>query len=116
MTTQHATTAEWKIQTCQENGIFLDSFYITAEDNTWDDLERIICRFPTGTGQYGEPGRINLANARLIAAAPQMLAALRAALEAMGDSYDARDAAGTEGDQLRDQIDDAITAATGSHV
>ena len=72
MKTQHATTAEWKIQTCQENGIFLDSFYITAEDNPWDDLERIICRFPTGTGQYGEPGRINLANARLIAAAPEL--------------------------------------------
>ena len=53
------------------------------------------------------------ANARLIAAAPQMLAALRAALEAMGDSYDARDAAGTEGEQLRDQIAEAIATATG---
>ena len=50
---------------------------------------------------------------RLIAAAPQMLAALRAALEAMGDSYDARDAAGTEGEQLRDQIAEAIATATG---
>jgi len=113
MKAQHATTAEWKIKTCQENGIFLDSFYITAEDNTWDDLERIVCRFPTGTGQYGEPGRINLANARLIAAAPQMLAALRAALEAMGDSYDATDAAGEEGATLWDQVADAIEAATG---
>lgn len=54
-----------------------------------------------------------LANARLIAAAPQMLEALRAALEAMGDTYDARDAAGTEGEQLRDQIAEAIAAATG---
>ncbi len=53
------------------------------------------------------------ANARLIAAAPQMLEALRAALEAMGDTYDARDAAGTEGEQLRDQIAEAIAAATG---
>lgn len=53
------------------------------------------------------------ANARLIAAAPQMLEALRAALEAMGDTYDARDAAGTEGEQLHDQIAEAIAAATG---
>ena len=50
---------------------------------------------------------------RLIAAAPQMLAALRAALEAMGDSYDARDAAGEEGATLWDQVADAIEAATG---
>ena len=42
-----------------------------------------------------------------------MLEALRAALEAMGDTYDARDAAGTEGEQLRDQIAEAIAAATG---
>jgi len=53
------------------------------------------------------------ANARLIAAAPQMLEALRAALEAMGDTYDARDAEGTEGEHLRDQIAEAIAAATG---
>lgn len=51
--------------------------------------------------------------ARLIAAAPQMLAALRAALEAMGDSYDATDAAGEEGAALWDQVADAIETATG---
>jgi len=50
---------------------------------------------------------------RLIAAAPQMLAALRAALEAMGDSYDATDAAGEEGAALWDQVANAIESATG---
>jgi hypothetical protein len=55
----------------------------------------------------------DIASARLIAAAPRMLEALRASLEVMGDTYDARDAAGTEGEQLRDQIAEAIAAATG---
>ena len=50
---------------------------------------------------------------RLIAAAPQMLAALRAALEAMGDNYDARDAAGEEGASVWDQVANAIETATG---
>jgi hypothetical protein len=45
------------------------------------------------------------ANARLIAAAPQMLEALRAALEPTTPE--------TEGEQLRDQIAEAIAAATG---
>ena len=59
-----------------------------------------------------EHGSIS-ANARLIAAAPQMLAALRAALEAMGDSYDATDAAGEEGASVWDQVANAIETATG---
>ena len=42
-----------------------------------------------------------------------MLAALRAALEAMGDSYDATDAAGEEGAALWEQVADAIETATG---
>ena len=50
---------------------------------------------------------------RLIAAAPQMLAALRAALEDMGDSYDATDTAGEEGAALWGQVADAIETATG---
>ena len=50
---------------------------------------------------------------RLIAAAPQMLAALRAALEAMGDSYDATDAAGEAGASVWDQVANAIESATG---
>ena len=39
--------------------------------------------------------------------------ALRAALEAMGDSYDATDAAGEEGAALWGQVADAIETATG---
>ena len=65
------------------------------------------------TIRHGWKAEEDNANARLIAAAPQMLEALRAALEAIGDTYDARDAAGTEGEQLRDQIAEAIATATG---
>jgi hypothetical protein len=113
-TTPH-TPGPWAVNICNENGPSLDSFYLSTAAQTWDgnEEERIVCRFPTGTGQFSDTGRENLANARLIAAAPQMLEALRAALEAMGDTYDARDAAGTEGEQLRDQIAEAIAAATG---
>jgi len=56
------------------------------------------------------------ADARLIAAAPQMLEALRSALDAMGDYYDATDAAGEEGANLHDIIAAAITAAIGKEV
>jgi len=58
---------------------FLDSFYLSAQVKTWDgnDDERIVCRFPTGTGQFSNTGRENLANASLIAAAPELLSALR---------------------------------------
>ena len=64
--------------------------------------------------KYGEH-ELNLiadANARLIAAAPTMLAALRTALEAIGDTYDARDS-DDDGESLRDIITAAIAAATG---
>jgi hypothetical protein len=63
------TPGPWVIQTCNVNGPFLDSFFISTE-------ERIVCRFPTGTGQFSETGQENLANARLIAAAPDLLSAL----------------------------------------
>lgn len=74
------TPGPWAIETCNENGPFLDSFYLSAQVKTWDgnDDERIVCRFPTGTGQFSETGRENLANARLISAAPDMFDALRA--------------------------------------
>jgi len=52
------------------------------------------------------------ANARLIAAAPTMLSALQAALEAIGDTYDARDS-DDDGESIRDIITAAIAAATG---
>ena len=72
------TPAPWAIHTCNENGPSLDSFYLSTTAQTWDgnEEERIICRFPTGTGQFSDMGRENLANARLIAAAPDLLAIL----------------------------------------
>lgn len=71
------TPAPWDIHTCNENGPSLDSFYLStpADDN---ECERVICRFPTGTGQFSDMGRENLANARLIASAPDLLAVLSA--------------------------------------
>jgi hypothetical protein len=72
------TPGPWAIHTCNENGPFLDSFYLSTTAQTWDgnEEERIICRFPTGTGQFSDMGRENLANARLIASAPDLLSAL----------------------------------------
>ena len=67
--------------------------------------------------KYGEH-ELNLiadANARLIAAAPTMLNALRVALDAIGDTYDARDN-DDQGEMVRDIIAGAIAAATGEDV
>jgi hypothetical protein len=67
--------------------------------------------------KYGEH-ELNLtadANARLIAAAPTMLSALQAALEAIGDTYDARDS-DDDGESIRDIITAAIAKATGEEV
>ena len=76
------TSGPWAINTCNENGPSLDSFYLSTTAQTWDgnEEERIICRFPTGTGQFSDMGRENLANARLRAAAPDLLDALRGAV------------------------------------
>ena len=72
------TPGPWAINTCNENGPSLDSFYLSTTAQTWDgnEEERIVCRFPTGTGQFSDIGRENLANARLIASAPDLLSAL----------------------------------------
>ncbi len=69
------TPGPWAIHTCNENGPSLDSFYLSTTAQTWDGNEedRIVCRFPTGTGQFSDMGRENLANARLIASAPDLL-------------------------------------------
>ena len=88
-TTLH-TPAPWAIQTCKENGPFLDSFLISADGKAWDgnEEERIVCRFPTGTGQFSDMGRENLANARLISFAPDLLDALDWALRQIEDDLD----------------------------
>jgi hypothetical protein len=55
------------------------------------------------------------ANARLIAAAPRMLDALHSALDAIGDTFEARDN-DSQGEMIRDIIAGAIAAATGKEV
>jgi hypothetical protein len=78
---QH-TPGPWALNTCEENGPFLDSFYLSANE------ERIVCRFPTGTGQFSADGQTNLANAQLISAAPDLLDALEAIEARINGVYD----------------------------
>ena len=83
MSTQH-TPGPWKFN---DHGIYVGNAHWIAKAKTY------------------ETTREQTANFRLIAAAPQMLEALRAALEPTTPE--------TEGEQLRDQIAEAIAAATG---
>ena len=103
------TPAPWKLA-CESYNDH-EAFVIEAEGRT-------ICWTASSLDEEGSETitEEDTANARLIAAAPQMLEALRAALEAMGDTYDVRDAEGSEGEQLRDQIAEAIADATGEQV
>lgn len=68
--TQH-TPGPWRSSVEREPGIFAQSYRITANDAM--GYERMIARQPTGLGADDE------ANAHLIAAAPDLLAACRAA-------------------------------------
>ena len=106
MTTQH-TTGPWHLGSGNgEGSIYAENGRLRLE--TGGTTLYPVCNMVTGWNTEADK-----ANALLIAAAPQMLAALRAALEAMGDSYDATDAAGEAGASVWDQVADAIESATG---
>lgn len=62
----------YAVHLCQEPGIFNQSYFVTAlRPNGFRNEEIIICRLPTGAGLYSQ----QLANARLLAAAPDLLQA-----------------------------------------
>jgi hypothetical protein len=101
MTTTQHTPGPWEI--CQE----------WPEEN-----QRKIQPQDSTTGlalAFGDTEEEANANARLIAAAPQMLNALHTALDAIGDTYEARDN-DSQGEMIRDIIAAAIEAATGEEV
>ena len=112
MNTPH-TPGPWEIETCNENGPFLYSFYIQTDSKHWDgnDIKRLICRSPTGTGQFGEMGRENLANAHLIAAAPELLDALNAAYNAL--AWPDNEMTEEEEEELLETIREALRKAKG---
>ena len=87
MKEQKHTCGKWEVKICNEDGPFLDSFYLSSQVETWDgnDEERMICHLPTGTGKFSDIGMENLSNANLISAAPDMFQALQAICDAFGD-------------------------------
>ncbi len=109
------TPGPWAIHTCNENGPSLDSFYLSTTAQTWDgnEEERIICRFPTGTGQFSDMGRENLANAHLISAAPDLLSALEGAYNAIAWDIPGGNLSDQEEETLLDVIRAAIAKAKG---
>ena len=114
MTTTQHTAGPWKTGTptkgrfCVYGGRNGSGICVMQNTQTISEWER---------EKYGEH-ELNLiadANARLIAAAPTMLNALRVALEALGDTYAAMDS-DDDGESVRDIIADAIAKATGEEV
>ncbi len=106
MTTQH-TPGPWSLGDTQ-SARFPPSVYADRTDELGRGYWTEVAQVKSNT----EPER--QANARLIAAAPTMLATLQAVLESMGDYYDATDAAGDEGGSLHDLVESTIRQATQS--
>lgn len=75
-------TPHWKIEVCNQVGIFNGSYMITEPDLNWPDdpdERKVVCRLPTGfNGHY-------LENAQLIAASPELLAACQQVLAILPD-------------------------------
>jgi hypothetical protein len=107
MTTTQHTAGPWS----------LDKDWDPFDNSTWaifDDFGTTIAHVESWDGDE-ETEKQATANATLLTAAPLMLDALRTALQAMGDTYDARDS-DDDGESLRDIITAAIAAATGEEV
>jgi hypothetical protein len=107
MTTTQHTAGPWS----------LDKDWDPFDNATWaifDDFGTTIAHVESWDGDE-ETEKQATANAMLLTAAPTMLSALQAALEAIGDTYDARDS-DEQGEMVRDIIAGAIAAATGEEV
>ena len=106
------TPTPWEIHTCNENGPFLDSLFLSTPVD-YNECERIICRFPTGTGQFSDMGRENLANAHLISASPDLLSALESAYNAIAWDIPGENLSDQDEEALLDVIRAAIAKAKG---
>jgi hypothetical protein len=107
MTTAQHTAGPWS----------LDKDWDPFDNATWaifDDFGTTIAHVESWDGDE-ETEKQATANAMLLTAAPTMLSALQAALEAIGDTYDARDS-DDDGESIRDIITAAIAKATGEEV